>query len=71
MQFVRPVNDQSRWILNQIFPGCADYLMQKAPSDRMEAVATYLEKQIKVKFKSLFEISSRHNVKKYCLKSLF
>ena len=54
MRFAKPVNQQSRWILNQTFPGGADFLMQKAPSDRMEAVATYLEEQIKVKFKSLF-----------------
>ena len=71
MQFVRPVNDQSRWILNQIFPGGADFLMQKAPSDRVEAVATYLAEQIKVKIKALFEMSFGHNFKKYCLKSLF
>ena len=48
MQFVKPVNDQSWWILGWIFPGGADFLMQQAPSDRMEAVATYLEQQIKV-----------------------
>ena len=49
MQFVKPVNDQSHWILNQIFPGRADFLMQKTEHDRMEAVATYLAQQIKVK----------------------
>ena len=58
MQFVKPVNDQSRWILDRIFPGNffpADFLMQKTEHDRMEAVATYLAQQIKVKtFKGLF-----------------
>ena len=48
MQFVKPVNDQSRWILYEIFPGRADFLMQKTERDRMEAVATYLGQQIKV-----------------------
>ena len=52
MQFVKPVNDQSRWILNQIFSGGADFLMQKSEQDRMEAVATYLAQQIKVTNKS-------------------
>ena len=55
MQFVKPVNDQSRLILDQIFPGRADFLMQKTEHDRMGAVATYLAQQIKVKNKSLFQ----------------
>ena len=59
MQFVKPVNDQSRWILHKIFPGRADFLMQKTEHDRMEAVATYLAQQIKVKNKALFEIGSK------------
>ena len=49
MQLVKPVTNESWWILDQIFPGRADFLMQQAPSDRMEAVATYLAQQIKVK----------------------
>ena len=49
---VKPATDQSWWILDQIFPGRADSLMQQAPSDRMEAVATYLAQQIKVRIKS-------------------
>ena len=49
MQFVKPVNDESRWILNQIFPARADFLMQKTEHDRMEAVATYIAQEIKVK----------------------
>ena len=52
MQLVKPVSNQSWWILNQIFPGQADFLMQKTENDRMEAVATYLAQQIKVKNKS-------------------
>ena len=56
MQFVKPVNAQSQWILNKIFPGRPDFLLQKTPLDRMEAVATYLAEQIKVKIKSLFEV---------------
>ena len=71
MRFVKPFNDRSRWILNQILPGRADFLMQKTPLDRMGAVASYLEQQIKVKIISQFEISFRHNFKKYSLKSLF
>ena len=55
MQLVRPGTNQSRWILNQIFPGGSDFLMQQAPSDRMEAVATYLAQQIKVRIILLFE----------------
>ena len=58
MQFVKPVSDQSWWILDQIFPGRADFLMQKTVHDRMEAVATYLAQQIKVKNTALFEIGS-------------
>ena len=52
MQFVKAVTYQSWWILDQIFPGRADFLMQQSPQDRMEAVATYLAQQIKVKSKS-------------------
>ena len=59
MQLVKPVTNESRWILNQIFPGRADSLMQKTEHDRMEAVATYLAQQIKVKNKALFEIGSK------------
>ena len=51
MKLVKPVTNESHWILNQIFPGRADFLMQKTEHDRMEAVATYLAKQIKVKNK--------------------
>ena len=65
MQLVKPVNDKSRWILEQIFPGRADFLMHQAPLDRMEAVATYLAEQIKVKIKSLFETGFRPDFKKY------
>ena len=57
MQFVKPVSDQSRWILKHIFPDRADFLMQKTANDRMEAVATYLAQQIKVKTKSVFDMS--------------
>ena len=49
MQLVKPVTNQSWSILDQIFPGRADFLMQKTAHDRMEAVATYLAQQIKVK----------------------
>ena len=49
MQFVKPVNDQSRWILDQMFPGRDDSLMQKTEHHRMEAVATYLAQQITVR----------------------
>ena len=52
MQLVKPVSNQSWLILDQIFPGRADFLMQKTKHDRMEAVATYLAQQIKVKTKS-------------------
>ena len=48
MQLVKPVSNQSWWILDHIFPGRADFLMQKTEHDRMEAVATYLAQQIKV-----------------------
>ena len=48
MHFVKPVNEQSRLILDHIFPGRADFLMQKTAHDRMEAVATYSAEQIKV-----------------------
>ena len=57
MQLVKPVTNQSWLILDQIFPGRADFFMQQAPSDRMEALATYLAQQIKVKIKSQFEKS--------------
>ena len=49
MQLVKPVSRESWRILEQIFPGRADFLMQKTEHDRMEAVATYLAQQIKVK----------------------
>ena len=49
MQFVKPVTNESCWILNKIFSGRADFLMQQSPQDRMETVATYLAQQIKVK----------------------
>ena len=49
MQLVRPATNESWWILNQIFPGRADSLMRQTPQDRMEAVASYLAQQIKVK----------------------
>ena len=52
MQLVKPVSNQSRRILDQIFPGRADFLMQQTPLDRMEAVASYLAQQIKVRIKS-------------------
>ena len=48
MQLVKPVSNESWWILNHIVPGRADFLMQKSEHDRMEAVATYLAQQIKV-----------------------
>ena len=48
MQLVKPVANKSWWILDQIFPGRADFLMQKTEHDRMEAVATYLAQQITV-----------------------
>ena len=51
MQMIKLVTKESRWILDQIYPGGADFLMQQAPQDRMEAVATYLAEQIKVKIK--------------------
>ena len=53
MQLVKPVSSQSWWILDQFFPGRADFLMQKSEHDRMEAVATYLAQQIKVEIISL------------------
>ena len=56
MQMVKPVNDESRWILDQFFPGRADFLLQKTEQDRMEAVATYLAQQIKVKNKSQIKL---------------
>ena len=46
---MKPVSNESWKILNEIFPGGADFLMQKTEHDRMEAVATYLAQQIKVK----------------------
>ena len=55
MKIVKRVNDQSQWILDQIFPDGADFFMKQAPSDRMEAIASYLAEQIKVKIKSLFK----------------
>ena len=55
MQLVKPVKNESWLILNHIFPGQADFLMQKTEHDRMGAVATYLAQQIKVKNKSLFQ----------------
>ena len=64
MQFVKPVNDQSWWILDQIFPGRADFLIKKTEHDRMEAVASYLAQQIKVKtepeLKILFKIITQN-----------
>ena len=51
MQVVKQITNESWWILDQIFPGRADFLMQKTVHDRMEAVATYLAQQIKVKKK--------------------
>ena len=52
MQFVKPVANESYWILKEIVPERADFLMQQAPQDRMEAVASYLAQQIKVKTSS-------------------
>ena len=49
MQVVKQVSKESWLILEQIFPGRADFLMQKSEHDRMEAIATYLAQQIKVK----------------------
>ena len=49
MQVVKPNTHESWCILEQFFPGRADFLMQKTEHDRMEAVATYLAQQIKVK----------------------
>ena len=54
MQLVKPVSNESWWILSHIVPGRAEFLMQKSEHDRMEAVATYLAQQIKVETKSLF-----------------
>ena len=65
MQLVKPVTNESWWILDQIFPGRADFLMQKTEHDRMEAVATYLAQQIKVKTRLLFEIGFFEKFKKY------
>ena len=48
MQLVKPVTNESWWILDQIFPGRANFLMLKTAHDRMAAVATYLAQQIKV-----------------------
>ena len=55
MHLVKPVSNESWWILRHISPGRADFLMQKSEHDRMEAVATYLAQQIKVK-KSVLKI---------------
>ena len=55
MQLVKPVSNQGWWILNQMFPGRADFLMQQTSSDRMEAVATYLAQQIKVETRGRHE----------------
>ena len=49
MQLVKPVTNQSWSILDHIFPGSADFLMQKTEHDRMEAIASHLAQQIKVK----------------------
>ena len=49
MQMVKLVTKESRWILDQIFPGRADFLIQQTEHDRMEAIATHLAQQIKVK----------------------
>ena len=57
MQLVKPVTNQSWWILDRIFPGRANFLMQKTAHDRMEAVATYLAHHIKVKNKALKEVA--------------
>ena len=59
MQLVKPLSSDSWLILNQILPGRADFLMHKTAHDRMEAVATYLAQQIKVKNKSLFQKFSK------------
>ena len=59
MQLVKPVSNESLWIMDQISPGRTDSLMQKTEHDRMEAVATYLAQQIKVNIKSIFEIRSK------------
>ena len=48
MQLVKLATKESWWILDQMFPGGADNLMQLAPQDRMDAVANYLDDQIKV-----------------------
>ena len=56
MQVVKPVTHESWWIFEQFFPGRADFLMQKTEQDRMEAVATYLADQIKVKNKSQIKL---------------
>ena len=61
MQLVKPVTYRGWLFLDQIFPGRADFLMQKTAHDRMEAVATYLAQQIKVESKSLFEIGIFRN----------
>ena len=63
MQLVKPISNESWWVLDQIFPGRADFLMQKTAHDRMEAVATYLAQQIKVKNKSKLKISRSDHLK--------
>ena len=63
MQFVKPVTNESCWILNKFFSGRADFLMQQAPQDRMETVATYLAQQIKVKL--------HHNEKSFIMKNVY
>ena len=64
MQLVKPVSNESWWVLDQIFPGRrSDFLMQKTEHDRMAAVATYLGQQIKVKIKSNLKISRSDHLK--------
>ena len=62
MQLVKPCSNESWWILDHFFRGRADFLMQKTEHDRMEAVATYLAQQIKVKNKSKLKNSRSDHV---------
>ena len=41
------MTNESWLILNHIFPGRADFVMQKTEHERMEEIATYLAQQIK------------------------
>ena len=66
MEVVKPVSNESWLILEQIFPGRADFLMQKTADDRMEALATYLAQQIKVKTWSSFVIGFLKKILKIC-----